>query len=89
MFKEKLFNEEGVPLFSDLYEKGGRIYSGAIEDSDVTEDYETYLRSIGKSADQLPPFLYRSGSGRILTGMHVDSDITEEWNQWVKTLKAQ
>lgn len=77
--------KEKLPAF--LYESNGRLMTGMWGDADVTEEYNEYLSSVGKSADSLPSFLYESG-GTIYMGAIDDLDVTEEWEEWIETLKS-
>jgi hypothetical protein len=81
---EKREEVRQIPKF--LYEENGRLITGMQGDSDVTREYEDFLKSTGRKADNLPSFLYDE-SGTIYMGSIDDSDVTEEWERWVKTLK--
>ena len=76
--------KEKLPDF--LNEKNGRLFTTTEGDSDVTEEYENFLKAVGKSAESLPTFLYRAGIS-ILIGLERDVDVTDNWRNWIKTLK--
>src|SRR3989344_6119779 len=78
--KEEKEQVEQLPGF--LYNNDrSRLMTGMWGDSDVTQVYEEYLKSVGKQADNLPSFLYGDG-GTIYMGAQDDSDVTEDWHEW-------
>ncbi len=82
--KEQKEKEEQLPGF--LYKENGKLITAMEGDTDVREEYENFLKAMGKSAESLPPFLHRTGSS-ITIGLESGVDVTNSWRNWVKTLK--
>ena len=82
--KEQKEKEEQLPGF--LYKEKGKLMTAMEGDMDVREEYESFLKAMGKSADGLPPFLHRADSS-IIIGLESGVDVTNSWRNWVKTLK--
>ncbi len=82
--KEQKEKFEKLPDF--LHEENGKLITTTEGDTDVKEEYENFLKAVGKSANSLPPFLHRTGSS-ITIGLESGVDVTNSWRNWIKTLK--
>ena len=70
-----------------LCEKNGRLFTAVKGDTDVNDEYEEFLKKIGKKSDFPPGFLYDTMDGRLHMGEETVVDVTEVWEEWLKTLK--
>lgn len=78
--------EKGGELPPFLEREQGRIFIIYHEGADLAEDYNNFLKQIGKKADSPPSFLELEEDGSIHT-LYEDEDVTERWEEWLKKLQ--